>query len=86
MAAEKKRRPRQPRAKETDRGVEITYPDRVLPPPLVPLKKLRHCAKCGAGPVASSQRYGVTATAYLFECPRCVDPETCRPTRWQEPR
>ena len=86
MAAEKKRRPRKPKAVETDSGVEITYPDRVLPPPLTPRRKARHCAKCGEGPVASTQRYGSTKTNYLYECPRCVDPETCRPTRWQEPR
>lgn len=86
MAAKKKARPKKPKAEETDDGVRIVYPERIIQPQLTPRKKPRCCAKCGHGPVSSAQRYGVTPTNYLFECPKCVDPTTCRPTRWQEPR
>lgn len=78
--------PEEPVAEETEDGVTVTYPGRKLPPRFEPLRRRRHCPKCGAGPVKASQRYGTTPTAYLYECDTCVDVETCRPTRWQEIR
>lgn len=86
MANKKKPRPKEPVAVQREGSVDICYPDRILQPALAPLKKVRCCPKCGIGPVSSAQRYSTTPTNYLFECPRCVDRETCRPTRWQEPR
>ena len=86
MAKRKRKEPAAPEAAETPEGVTVSYPDRVLPPAFAPLRRLRHCPACGEGPVRSAQRYGATSTAYLYECPRCVDPETCRPTRWKDPR
>lgn len=78
--------PKPPEAAETDEGVAVVFPGRILPPTLKPLRRARHCPSCGTGPVSHRQRYGVTELHYLYECPRCVDPETCRPTRWKDNR
>ena len=77
---------RKPTIEQTDEGVTVSFEGRILPPPLPPLRKKRHCPKCGHGPVSSAQRYATSPTSYCFECPRCVNPETCRPTRWKDPR
>lgn len=82
----KREDPDPPEVEQTKDGVEVTFKGRILPPPVPPPAKPRHCKRCGEGPVPSKYRYGTTPGAYLYECPRCVDPETCRPTRWKEPR
>ena len=86
MPRKKNPRAKKPKAEETEEGVQITYPDRVLPPVLSPLPRKRHCPSCGWGPAQRTDRYGSTKSAYLYECRRCVDGERCLPTRWQEPR
>jgi hypothetical protein len=85
-ARAKKTRAKKAKVEETPEGVEVTFPGRVLPPALPPRRRLRHCPACGEGPVTRKDRYGTSKTAYLYECPVCVDPETCRPTRWKDPR
>lgn len=78
--------PRAPKAEQVKGGVRVTYPGHVLPPVLPPLPKHRCCKQCGYGPVTTKHRYASTATHYFFRCPRCVDPETCRPSTWKEAR
>ena len=86
MANKKRKRAEKPKLEQTEEGVVVRYPNRVVQPALAPLRQRRCCPMCGEGPVPSHCRYGATQTNYLYECPKCVDSETCRPTRWQEPR
>ena len=86
MPNKRKKRAAKPKVEETEEGVKVTYPERVLPPTLTPLRKKRHCPSCGWGPASRVDRYGSTKSAYLYECQKCVDEDRCLPTRWQEPR
>lgn len=75
----------EPKVSQDEDGVTVHWEGRVLPPPLPPLPRKRHCPHCGAK-VTRQHRYATTDTAYFFECWRCMDPETCRPTRFKDPR